>query len=400
MVDALCKKMFGGNYDDLWKAVIRPQRDEYEISELGPKEFTSEGRKYKRNDFQLKNKRNLTLQCSMWEPVNYPAPQLPCVIYLHGNASSRIEAVSEVKNIIRMGVTFVAFDFSGSGHSEGKYISLGWYERQDVECVVTHLRKTNKISTIGLWGRSMGAVTALMYGQEDQSVAGVLFDSPFSSLIVLVKELVESKIKLPGFVLNQAVKMVSKSIEKEAGFKLTDIEPIKYAEKCFIPGLFCHGKGDDFVLKHHSEDLMKVYQGEKKLMLEEGEHNTQRSKFFRDSAAIFFHNCLMVDKITEIQNMYSENQQNRMGQYQRYQQQYGMDIIGGDENGGSNNWAMPVDPYEEELKRVLELSKKEYEEQQKQHNNGSSSNNNNNTSSNNNDNNILIDDDIQFNLTE
>ena len=50
MVDALCKKMFGGNYDDLWKAVIRPQRDEYEISELGPKEFTSEGRKYKRND--------------------------------------------------------------------------------------------------------------------------------------------------------------------------------------------------------------------------------------------------------------------------------------------------------------------------------------------------------------
>jgi hypothetical protein len=161
--------------------------------------------------------------------------------------------------------------------------------------------------------------------------------------------------------------------------------------------LFCHGKGDDFVLKHHSEDLMKVYQGEKKLMLEDGEHNSQRSKFFRDSAAIFFHNCLMVDKIMEIQNMYSENQQNKIGQYQRYQQQYGMDIIGGGEN---NNWAMPVDPYEEELKRVLELSKKEYEEQQKQQNNGNSGNNGNSNNNSSNNNNILIDDDIQFNLTE
>lgn len=43
--------------------------------------------------------------------------------------------------------------------SEGEYISLGWHEIDDVEIVVKYLRNTGKISNIGLWGRSMGAVT-------------------------------------------------------------------------------------------------------------------------------------------------------------------------------------------------------------------------------------------------
>ena len=43
-------------------------------------------------------------------------------------------------------------DFSGCGLSEGEYISLGWYERDDVDAVVEYLRNSNKVSTIGLWG--------------------------------------------------------------------------------------------------------------------------------------------------------------------------------------------------------------------------------------------------------
>lgn len=56
------------------------------------------------------------------------------------------------------------FDFAGSGLSEGEFVSLGWYERDDLETVVSFLRDTNSVSTIGLWGRSMGAVTSIMYG--------------------------------------------------------------------------------------------------------------------------------------------------------------------------------------------------------------------------------------------
>jgi pimeloyl-ACP methyl ester carboxylesterase len=60
-------------------------------------------------------------------------------------------------------VAFACFDFSGSGLSEGEYVSLGYYESDDVEAVVSHLRRSKGFTEIALWGRSMGAVTALLY---------------------------------------------------------------------------------------------------------------------------------------------------------------------------------------------------------------------------------------------
>lgn len=44
----------------------------------------------------------------------------------------------------------------GCGLSEGEYISLGYYEKDDLSVVIKYLRESGKVSTIGLWGRSMG----------------------------------------------------------------------------------------------------------------------------------------------------------------------------------------------------------------------------------------------------
>ena len=62
---------------------------------------------------------------------------------------------------------FCCFDFSGCGISDGEYISLGIHESDDLEAVIKFLRNSGKVSDIGLWGRSMGAVTALLYGAKD-----------------------------------------------------------------------------------------------------------------------------------------------------------------------------------------------------------------------------------------
>ena len=68
-----------------------------------------------------------------------------------------------VSMLLPANVTVVALDFAGSGLSEGEYISLGWYERDDVKVVTDYLRESGRTSTIGLWGRSMGAATALLH---------------------------------------------------------------------------------------------------------------------------------------------------------------------------------------------------------------------------------------------
>ncbi len=62
----------------------------------------------------------------------------------------------------------------GSGRSGGDYVTLGAHEVNDLGVAVAYLRERFPVCTIGLWGRSMGAVTALLYSQKDPSIAGIV----------------------------------------------------------------------------------------------------------------------------------------------------------------------------------------------------------------------------------
>ena len=53
---------------------------------------------------------------------------LPCMIYMHGNASCRLEALPQLSLCLSLGVTLCALDFAGSGLSDGEYVSLGCFE--------------------------------------------------------------------------------------------------------------------------------------------------------------------------------------------------------------------------------------------------------------------------------
>ena len=378
-------KVLGSKYDELWRYVIRPERDDYTLDELGPPKFMHNQKYYKRTDLTLTNKRNLKLCCSFWEPEQRKYPKLPCVIYLHGNSSSRTEIFPELYYLLSSDITVFAFDFSGCGKSEGEYISLGYYERDDVECVVNYLRSTNKVTTIGLWGRSMGAVTAIMYGDRDPSIAGLVLDSPFCSLKTLTEELAKEKAaSIPNFILNKGVKMIRETIKEKAKFDINDIEPKVYAERCFIPALFCHGLNDTFVNVHHCKDLYEVYAGEKNVTYVDGDHNSQRPNFFLDSVAIFFYNSLHVenlkelnfgDKIGDIKNINQNKEEeenknvnnngnnnihdfinnNYMNNFNNNNYQYPSNDFNFNEYGG-----MAQESEEEILKRVLELSKNDY----------------------------------------
>lgn len=84
----------------------------------------------------------------------------------------------------------------GSGISEGEYVTLGANEVEDLACLVEFIRGGGHTSVIALWGRSMGAVTSLLYSERDPSVAALVLDSPFSRLTDLMRELAEEQ-KIP-----------------------------------------------------------------------------------------------------------------------------------------------------------------------------------------------------------
>uniref|UniRef100_A0A7S4Q9J4 Serine aminopeptidase S33 domain-containing protein n=1 Tax=Alexandrium monilatum TaxID=311494 RepID=A0A7S4Q9J4_9DINO len=292
---------FTSSYEGLVKAIIRPPRMQYDpAKDLGPREFEHCGRRFRREDLQLQNKRGLTLQCSWWKfhAEDAPAQELPCVIYLHGNAASRLGAVELLQHLLRSAVSVFAADFAGSGQSEGEYVSLGYYEREDVEAVIAHLRASGEVSTVGLWGHSMGATTALLYGDRDPTIAALVLDCPFADLTQLANELVndarERGLRVPGFAITMGTSMIRRSVRRRAKFDPKDVSPIANCGKCFIPALFAHGSRDAFIKPHHSEQLHEAYAGDKNLIIFDGEHCSERPDFFFDSAVIFLRQTLAV----------------------------------------------------------------------------------------------------------
>lgn len=262
------------------------------------------------------------------------------VVYLHGNASARVEVVSYLSFLLgQVGVSgVVAVDFTGSGKSEGDYVSLGFYERVDLDCLIQYLKgvyggPNGDDLEIILWGRSMGASTALMHAgkksftatnnnnrsfgrqtsntstegkdetvydahnqrtntgiSESASAApnnnsilkGLVCDSPFASLILLCEELVEKAraqgVVVPGVVISVAIAMIARSVRHHANFNIREITPIEDVPNIDVPALFIVGADDDFITPHHSERLVEAYkQGvTTNLFMVPGGHNDAR----------------------------------------------------------------------------------------------------------------------------
>ncbi|XP_047182371.1 uncharacterized protein LOC124848664 isoform X1 [Vigna umbellata] len=287
--------------------IIRPPRAEYDPDRyLWEKEFTLAGRTYQRQDLELKNSRGYTLQCSHYLPSPLPEDiSLPCVVYCHGNSGCRADANEAAVILLPSNITVFTLDFSGSGLSDGDHVSLGWHEKDDLKIVVSYLRSNKQVSRIGLWGRSMGAVTSLLYGAEDPSIAGMVLDSAFSNLYGLMLELADVyKIRLPKFTVKMAVQYMRRVIEKKAKFDIMDLNCLLVAPKTFIPVLFGHGNDDQFIQPHHSDLISELYAGDKNIIKFDGDHNSSRPQFFFDSISLFFYNVLRPPHIPKSRKLY------------------------------------------------------------------------------------------------
>lgn len=269
-----------------------------------------------RHDFDLTSPKGHAMKCSHFEPLESARQwkQMPCVIYMHGNSSCRLEALELVDYFLTANITLFCFDFPGCGMSEGEFISLGWFERDAVATIVEHLRERRNVSTIGLWGRSMGAVTALLHGDRDPSIGGMVLDSPFSNLRTLCDELAASHSKVPRFLVGAAMSFITKTIRKKADFDLNKLTPITHVKECFIPAMFATGEQDDFIQPHHCQELHDAYAGDKNIIKFEGDHNSSRPDFFNNSAVIFFVNTLQVNYLLTEETKMSEAERNEFKQ--------------------------------------------------------------------------------------
>jgi alpha/beta superfamily hydrolase len=156
--------------------------------------------------------------------------------------------------LTRHNIALCTFDFSGSGNAEGEFVTLGYYEQEDLRLVVDYLRMDRKIGDLALWGRSMGAVAALLYLGKTIEVKAAVLDSAFKSLKALVEEMAGRNSKIPKFVLTGALKIIGKTIEDKALFSINNINPLKYSVPgLYVPAYFLAALDDELVSPAHSK---------------------------------------------------------------------------------------------------------------------------------------------------
>jgi len=175
--------------------------------------------------------------------------------------------------------------------SEGEYISLGWFERDDLSTVVEHLRRSPMCSAVGLWGRSMGAATALLHCDRDPTIAAICADSSFSSLPVLMREHAQrdyAGVQSPAWLLDMGVAMVNMRVKVLADFNTEDVVPLDHVRNCNAPALFVHAQKDNLVSVQHSHRLYDEHPGAKSILEIAGTHNSVRGRGVVEHAVAFF----------------------------------------------------------------------------------------------------------------
>lgn len=290
---------FGEAIEQGVKAICRPPRSLYDPEDIPPTVPIPQYGEVIRMPIKFKNCRDQTIVGSLYQPYEGSINLNACVIYLHGNASCQLEGVFLIPIFVPYGISVLCIDTSGSGMSEGEYISLGLLEKDDVIGAIDFVKQEFGITKFVLWGRSMGAACVFFCLDEDEqrskhserSIVGAIADSPFSSLEKLIRELAV-EFSVPGCLTTPAVWYVTRKIKSFANYDIHNVEPIKHAPNCSQPIIIIHAECDDFINVDHSKRLLEAYGGEKQLIIVHGDHNTERSNKVMSKAIGFLANCL------------------------------------------------------------------------------------------------------------
>ena len=284
------------SYETLWKFIIRPPRDEYKEYMLGASNFKFNKKKYQRKDYDIMSTEGYIMKGSLIEPFKEcrPSIEMPVVLYLHGNSSSRIEGLNMAGELLKRDINLFVIDFAGCGLSEGEYISLGYHESDDVGNIIDFIEKIPGVGRIGLWGRSMGAATTMIYAHRDERIKAICMDSPFADFNRLAKELTLKQINLPGFLINTVLNIIRKTILGKNGLDIDKLRPIDSAPKTFQPAIFIHAIYDELIKVDHTIDLFNNYGGQEKSLkcCDKGGHNSKRNSMIINEIGNFFEKYL------------------------------------------------------------------------------------------------------------
>nr|WP_191964364.1 alpha/beta fold hydrolase [Aneurinibacillus sp. XH2] len=192
-------------------------------------------------------------------PASTSVPKMT-IVFAHGYSMNRLQddvpALPLVRSLVEAGFQVLLFDFRNSGESEGNLTSVGQLEKEDLLGAVEWVKEHHP-GPIGLIGFSMGASTALMAAAEDDSIAGVVADSPFNHLTRYLKKNLPTWSDLPDFPFTRLILAL---LPRLTGLNPDSVDVLAATERIYPrPILFIHCEDDDKIPYTESEAMLEKY---------------------------------------------------------------------------------------------------------------------------------------------
>ena len=218
---------------------------------------------YNAQDIYVTSKDGLRLH-AFWIPAENPRGT---VLLAHGYRSTMLVDFGLAFAFYHaLGMNILVPNQRSHGESEGKYITFGVKESEDMKCWIEHHNQNFGEYQMILSGLSMGASTVLYLADQvlPKNVKCIIADCGFTSPWAILDRVYRSVTHIPSGFSLWAADLFARLF---AGFSLKEKDTREVLKNAKLPVFMIHGLKDNFVPSYMTQQGYDACAGKKMLLL-------------------------------------------------------------------------------------------------------------------------------------
>jgi len=195
-------------------------------------------------------------------------PGRPTAVIVHG-VGDRLESFLDLGARLRgRGSGVVLLDLRGHGGSQGRHVTLGGREREDVRAALDHARAQDGGRGVLLLGFSMGAVAALRAAVGRDDVRALVVEAPYDTYRATIERHARLLYGLPAWV--PLIPLSIAAAEWRAGFDADEVDAVAAAARVRAPLLAIADGADERMPEAVVRRVFSAHPGPKRMWVAAG----------------------------------------------------------------------------------------------------------------------------------
>ena len=196
------------------------------------------------------------------------------IIIVHGYQSSEERSKRIARHYYNRGFNVLTISLRSHGKSEGKYIGMGFLDKDDLFLWTEYLIKKYPGSKIVYHGTSMGSATVLFASSLSlpKNVKAIIADCGYKNVWDIFALELKNKFGLSPFPVLYMADIMGRI---KAGYSIKNANVLEAVKKSQTPTLFIHTTSDDFVPVSCAYALYEACSAKKEIYIVGGANHTQ-----------------------------------------------------------------------------------------------------------------------------